>query len=168
MSEEAPDLASCVGRITHWVDSVLPPGPLAELRRMHHASPPGSAFWKLVFATDAAERVNAANEARWVALIQAIAQTQGLHHGDHSLGSALAHAGLSEMRLNHLLRSDGARFLDEVQHVARFLAAKGQHLPTRPLGFLVLHTTDSDDRTRRSIARQYFATQHHLTTSADA
>lgn len=155
-----------LGRLPSLLDGSVPNGDLAELRRMAWGSPPGMAFWKLVFRAKLDGRVNPDNEARWVALTQALSETRGLHDASEHLGSALAHAGLSELRLQRLLRADDNRFLDELRAVGRFLAAKGARFDARELGMVVLMSDDENDPSRRRVARDYFRALYSMSTDA--
>jgi CRISPR system Cascade subunit CasB len=136
-------------------------GPLAELRRMTHESPPGPAFWRLMSkhpeVLSRAAATQDERERRWAALLSARAFLQGFSRGE-PLGKALALAGFSELRFTRLLRAQEDNLLLEVRRVAQFLSVKAQAANWIDLVDLVLSQGRApyEENVRRRIARDYF------------
>ena len=159
------DFNQLVRSLVHTVDEVLPPGDLAELRRLRPEQPGSPAFWKIAvghLGGDGLRRIGGTGldeaEKRWAALLSAIAHTRGLHTFHARLGTALFNAGFHERRFIQLLRSSGDRLLKAVSTTALFLAAKGE--PFDPCDLASLVASDGSrwgEAVRRHMARTYFA-----------
>jgi CRISPR system Cascade subunit CasB len=163
---ERKSLASIVGRVTYAIDKVLSPGDVASLRRMDPHDPSAAAFWRVMIdyvepdgAVTGAGATTGAAEQSWAAIIRAAAILSGLHRRDIRLGTALAEAGLSELRFTRLLRARGDGLPRQIADVARYLATKAHPLDVTDIAHLVLSAERDDSETvRRRIARCYFAT----------
>lgn len=155
---EQPDtgVAGLIARISGYLrhgGGALTAGDLAALRRMDPRRPE-TAFVKLATLTELPD------DDRWPAIVCGLAILGEQHRRDAWFGSALAEAGFSELRLNRLLRADAERLLDELPAVARFLAAKSCAADWTGAAWLLLSAGRSnDEQSRRTVARQYFATQ---------
>lgn len=141
----------------------FPTGDRARLRRLHPASPDGSAFWRLLLEqVPDEERRGAESESRWAVLMQGMALMSGPvaspHRQGARLGAVLAELGYSELRLTRLLRAREPKDLAEhVPRLARFLAAKGSAIDWARFGLLILaRSEESAENHRRAIARDYF------------
>lgn len=158
-------LATVIGRLAHAIDEVLPPGDVAELRRLAPHDPASPAFFKLVasvlpegtlprdgFRRDEAERL-------WAVIFSCLATLRGMHLPGHRLGRALADAGISELRVVRLLRARGEALLDAVPVIARTLAVKGELVDCTEIARLLLDEQHAE-QVRRRIARDYFARIH--------
>jgi len=159
-------VAACVGA----VHQALSPGDLAGLRRLSPDLPVNAALYRTLAtfvephgvlprggdARDEAER-------RWGAFLQALATGGSLVQlgSAEPLGVALARAGLSELRLDRLLRATDT-LPDEVRSVTAFLASKGGEIHPQDLADLLLGHPDHTETVRRRIARDFFRTEHAL------
>ena len=165
----AASLGSVVGRLAHALQAELPPGVVADLRRLSPGDPASPAFFKIAagylepagwLSGDGPRRDQ--SERRWGALLCGMAHTVGLHQPGARLGRALAEAGYSELRLVRLLQSRGAGLLDTVRLTARFLAAKGQAVDWSELARLVLSDGQQHaESVRRGVSRDYFRNLEH-------
>jgi len=158
-------LATVVGRVAYWIEKVLPPGDVAELRRMDPPERPlCPAFFKLsaealvpsgALPADGPTRDMA--ETRWAVILAGMAETAGLHNPSVRLGSALAPI-LSEPRFLRLLRSHDHALHRAVRVTAHHLASRGVVANWCSMALLVLSDGRCDEETvRRSIARDYYA-----------
>lgn len=137
-------------------------GDRAELRRGTPDDPGSPAFWKLA-VTHLAPRgfvdlqdASLATLGRWVVILGALAELEGLHNPRARLGRTLAEAGYSELRLTRLLRAEGNQLLDAVRQAVHFLASKGAEVDVAEVARLVL---SNSVRVRRAIASHYYAAQ---------
>ena len=158
-------LGQLVGRLVHVLEHALSPGDLAALRRLDLDDPTEPAFWQVMVAwvepswvvpNQAARRDYA--ERDWACVLNALVLMVGLHQPGRALGSALAAAGFSELRLSRLLRASDAGLRTEVRLAARYLGSKAEPCNHVELATLVLSRQDPDDRVRRQIARNYYRT----------
>lgn len=164
---EVGRLASAIGAIAVSIEKNLSPGDVAELRRLTHRDPGGPAFWKLwasiiepneVFAKGTSSE---SRQSRWAAILGAMAQLGGLHDPRIRLGTALAEAGFSELRLVRLLRAHESVLLDLLRPTAAFLSSKGVSCNQAQLAELVLSDGQpQDDAVRRRIARDFYSSIH--------
>ncbi len=142
----------------------LTPGDLAALRRGPKAAP--STFWRvftqLVEPSLSPEGPASEQEAmKWPAILQILALLEGLHARNARLGTALALAGLSDLRFERLMRANGDRLVDEAVKAARLLASKAQPADLFAFAQLLRHQDDEAAETiRRRVARDYFHTLH--------
>ena len=137
------------------------PGPAAALRRGPLVGAGAAAFWKLLaqYSPVGATR----NEARWAALIQAIAiltpkgrdpAKAPAHDYSRSMGQALHAAGLSDLRLARLLSATPALRPDLTVRTCRRLAgSEFGRFNLVTLGQFVLF---GDEKAARRIARDYY------------
>lgn len=166
-SEGRASIASVVGRLVHVIDEILPPGDVAELRRLDIHDPSSPVFFKLLIASvephvvlPAADEPQDRAEQRWAAVLRSMAAMSGLHRPNRRLGDALAQAGLSELRLVRLLRVRGDTLFDEVRTCVHYLASKNEGCNVADIAKLVLLTDPvRAERHRRSVARSYFRHQ---------
>ena len=140
---------------------VLTTGDVASLRRMDPRHP-SSAFFKLegtVLDAELPGEVQAREdrETRWAAVVVGLAHLGDLHRAARRLGEALAEAHFSERRFSRLLRADVEQLADDVQMVARFLAAKGVQADFAGAAWLILSASQpNEERVRRNLARDYY------------
>jgi CRISPR system Cascade subunit CasB len=122
---------------------------------LHHP-----AFWKLTTsvlqpALPVDEHTRAFAEQRWAVVIAVAAAAQ--HSPATRLGSALARAEVSEVRLTRLLRARGEQLPDAVRTLAHQLVAAAVPFDLADLAWLVLSEDRGDeDRARQQIARDYY------------
>lgn len=145
-------LGSLCGSLGH---PKFPTGELASLRRMTPDVPPGSSFHKL--RLHAGIRVETdADERRWTIVLAALAYLAGMYAPEVSLGTALAKAGLSELRFVRLLRADET-LSDEIRSISHILSSKAIAFDHRQLASLVLiQQAEAAENLRRRIARDYY------------
>lgn len=155
-------LNQIVNGLAAAISRSLSPGDVAALRRMAPEDVATPAFWRLA-ATHLENELRGegpaaeARERRWAVVVAALAVTAGLHAPGRSLGSALAAAGLSELRLTRLLRAHGDALPAEVRSVATYLAAKAVPFDAVDLARIVLSDGGpSEEQVRRGIARSFF------------
>ena len=139
---------------------IYPPGHLAQLRRLRADRPDGIAFWQLV-ATHAPQAFEDETLAGALAIVlRGMALTREfLTTERRGLGTALAESGVSDLRLLRLLRADRDRLDEETRQLARLLASKGEagRFDWSEILWLVLTAdTETSDRCRRAIARDYY------------
>jgi CRISPR type I-E-associated protein CasB/Cse2 len=160
-AEERPSLAGTIARIHSSMANALSAGDVAALRRLEPSAPGGSAFWRLVpeqvivetgLPTEEAER-------RWGVIVSSLALAGGRHRLRARLGEALAQVGLSEGRLDRLLRARGPRLHDEVRIAARRLDTRARDADWTEVARLVLD--EDDERARRNVARDYYRSTPH-------
>jgi CRISPR type I-E-associated protein CasB/Cse2 len=137
-------------------------GTLAELRRLRPDDPGGPAFWRIVvrhldLGLPVGDRRDDALR-RWAAILRALAELNGLHHPGRRLGTALAEVGVSELRLNKLLRAGGEPLFDEVRTVAHQLATAAVPVDFASVARLVLSDGQPHEQAvRQTIANDYYA-----------
>ena len=142
--------------------ALLDPGSAAALRRGPLAGSGSAAFWKLMADHD----IEAARIAVWATVAQSIAiltpvgegagdPPRSAHDSGRSMGAALHHAGVSELRLARLLAAGGHMRRNLVLRVCRRLARSRDHrrFDLRTLARAVVYC---DEATDRQIARDYY------------
>ncbi len=163
---EARSLGSLIAQIAAELGDAGT-GALAELRRLTPNDPGGPAFWRVVVTRldpelpaggdprDAALR-------RWAVILRALAALDGLHNPGRRLGAALAEAGVSELRLNKLLRTSGEPLFDQVRAVTHQLATAAAPVDLTGLARLVLSDGQPHEQAvRQTIANDYYAVIFH-------
>lgn len=136
-------------------------GELAELRRLKPDDPRGSFFWRVV-VTHLDRELPSSGERRedalrrWAVILRSLAHLDGLHNPGRRFGAALAEAGVSELRLNKLLRASGDGLFAEVRSVTHQLASKGVACDVAGIARLVLGRAD-EHVIRQAIANDYYA-----------
>jgi CRISPR system Cascade subunit CasB len=138
----------------------MPPGDLSALRKMQPHDLHQPAFWKLstgvlqdAMPTD--DRYRAERERQW-AVILAVAAS-GLHSPNVRLGTAMARAGVAEVRLTRLLRARDAQLPDAVRTLTHQIVSAGVAFDLADLAWLVLSEGQADEeRARQQIARDYY------------
>jgi len=159
---ETASLTSLVGRIADEL-AETPPGDLAELRRLTLDDPGGAAFWRIVVTRldpDLPGGGPARDDAlrRWAVILRAIARLNDFHNPGRRFGTALAEAGVSEMRLNKLLRASGAPLFDQVRAVTHQLATAAAPVDLTGVARLVLSDGQPHEQAvRQTIANDYYA-----------
>ncbi len=163
MPDEGLDWRKVVGSIARRLArDDYPSGDLAALRRLEPGAPDCAAFWQLVarhapelFDDERSQRVLAA-VVRGMAIAHPFHTPAAAHR---SLGTAMAEAGVAEMRLLRLLRLDGGALPEELRRLARLMASKGEpgRFDWSDAAWLLL-TADSAgaDKVRRRTARDYY------------
>lgn len=164
MEAVPPPQHEIIGRLAHAIqyETFLSPGDVAELRRM---SPelPAPAFWRIV-ASLLEPVLPAGGEARdraeraWATLISALAYAKGAH-SPRPLGRAFIEAGVTEDRLEALLRADEAVLPERLRTVVHLADSRRVSLDFDALARLSLHPPDQPrgQTVRRRIARDYYA-----------
>ena len=158
-----------VAQLAHAFEHQLSPGDLAALRRIEPADPAEPAFWNAVgrwlepagTLPPPESPGRDAAETRWAVVLGAMAWLKGLHRPGRRLGSALASAGLSELRLTRLLRASGASLPDLLRAATHQLVSRAEPVDVEDLAWLVLTAdTPRGERTRRRVARDFYAHLH--------
>jgi CRISPR system Cascade subunit CasB len=154
---EGDELGRKIAQAAHLLNpDRLGTGPLAELRRLDPAQPYTPALWRVLTSLDLSAR-SEADERAWAVLLCAMALHLGAHRGDARLGLALADAGWSELRFVRLMRAQDEALERLILQMARFLASKHQPVNWTDVGgLLMLQDTDTSERHRRRIARDYY------------
>jgi CRISPR type I-E-associated protein CasB/Cse2 len=140
------------------------PGTRAELRRLTPDDPGGPAFWRIVVRH--LDRELPVGDQRdqalrqWAAILRALAQLHALHNSSHRLGTVLAEADISELRVNKLLRTSGDRLFDQVRAVSHQLVSAGVSVDVTGFARLVL----SDDKPNERAIRQGIANDYYQVT----
>lgn len=134
----------------------------AELRR----APPGAqtpAYWRLAVACIEPAGWLAANgtpsDEAWCVVLGVLAELAGLHLKRTSLGTALAGARASEMRVTQLCRAEGQNLWHATRAAARLLGSIGARCDHAELAALVLSDEAPEQeraRSRRRIAWDYY------------
>lgn len=163
---EGPQSLEDVVRHVVWEieNGVMSPGDVAGLRRLDPGEPGGAAFWKtLVFHVEPAGQLHGADaEARWALILRTVGELHALHRLRRSLGSALAAANVSEMRLVRLLRADLESLEVTLRAVAHQLASAAEPVDLGDVAWLVVTARNrgedrrGEDDVRRRIARDYY------------
>lgn len=163
---EAPQrLEDVVHHIVWEIENgIMTPGDVAGLRRLDPDEPGGAAFWKaLVFHVEPAEQLRADDaEVRWALILRTAGELHALNRRGRRLGSALAAAKVSEMRLTRLLRADLDSLKSTLGAVAHQLASAGEGVDLGDVAWLVVTARNrgesrrSEDDVRRGIARDYY------------
>ncbi len=140
-------------------------GDRAELRRLDPKRPFTPALWKLLLDMgqhDAPEWISQDRwERRWATLLMGLAFCAELHDYKRSLGSALAEAGYSELRLVRLLRAEGEQLETYIRRLAQYLHSKQQKANWGDVANLLFYQSgETSDKIRLHIARAYFAARH--------
>lgn len=149
-------------RIAHAMDSgAIATGDLVALRRHPTGSAP-LAFWRVLsgWVEDPGEheRVTA-----WRTALFVLASLSERHEPQRRLGAVLAEEGLSELRFERLLRSEGDALAASMRAVVHLLRSRRAAVDALALARLALVPPDAPtgEDLRRSIARQYFSALHH-------
>jgi CRISPR type I-E-associated protein CasB/Cse2 len=138
------------------------PGTLAALRRADPTSPP-AAFYRLAITVLDEHLTHVASggprrdalEARWAAIVSAMATARKFLEPPVPLGKALATAGVTEMRLLRLLEASSTQLPELLRNLVHLLVQKGQPFDPNDLANLVL-ARDDDRGPRRDIARSFY------------
>lgn len=148
----------------------LGPGPAAALRRGPTKGSGTAAYWRLVAQLEK-DGLRGESEA-WKTIIQSIAiltppgqdpKKQSSHDRTVPMGVALFNAGLSELRLAHLLNARTAGRRQLVVRTCRRLASSGHfRFDLRTLAHFVLD--QNSDRPADRIAREYYRAEARQST----
>jgi CRISPR type I-E-associated protein CasB/Cse2 len=157
-----PPLATLVGRLVHDIREVLPPGDIAELRRLRPGDMGGAAYWKLmtsqVDSGDPSDRRSDSQDRKWATILASLARLAPFHRPRAHLGRALAEARVAEPRLLRLLRARGEQLEDAVRVLTHQIASTGTPVDCTDLAWLVLSEGGPDEvRPRRRVARDYYS-----------
>ncbi|NBB84656.1 MAG: hypothetical protein GVY12_00305 [Bacteroidetes bacterium] len=113
-----------VGTAAHLLRKSVSSGDRAELRRISPERPFTPALWKLLLDMDQHDAppwsAQEQWERRWATLLMGLAFCAELHDYTRSLGSALAEAGYSELRLVRLLRAEGEQLEVHLRRLAQY------------------------------------------------
>lgn len=160
---ESRSLSKIAHGVIQFVSNRLPKGDLAELRRMSPSDTLSAAFFKVMLSCvysdndSCYQSLSDGSDEEWAAFIQVAAYMAELHSPSTNLGSALARAGYSELRLFRLLRAQDETLRREVRTCSKFLASKGQVCDL--VGFARLLLVKKDDaalKVRKAIASCYY------------
>lgn len=138
----------------------LPPGDRAALRKLNPHDLHQPAFWKLSTgvlhdALPADGRLRDERERQWAVILAVGAAA--LHSPNVRFGSAMARAGVAEVRLTRLLRARGEQLPDAVRTLTHQLVSAGVSFDLADLAWLVLSEGQADEeRARQQIARDYY------------
>lgn len=168
-TSERPSPSRATGTAAFRLKETISSGDRAELRRISPNRPFTPALWKLLLDMgqhDAPEWISQERwERRWATLLMGVAFCAELHDYKRSLGSALAEAGYSELRLVRLLRAEGEQLETYIRRLAQYLHSKQQKANWGDVANLIFYQSgETSDKIRLQIARSYFATQHAQNT----
>lgn len=152
-------LGSAIGAIAAGMNGGFSPGEIAALRRVGQKSWGVPAYWRVVsrILESRGLVVSERDEKRWAVVLSALALLSGQHARGVSLGRALASAGVSELRVERLLRAHDDALLDLIRPLAHQLASKGTSFDQATLADLVISDgTKREDSVRRAIARDFY------------
>lgn len=148
----------------------LPPGPLAELRRMTPGDGTG-AFWRVYFAPELAleDQPGTAFDWEWVAHALALLTPTGndpekpsAHDGTVPLGRALHDMDVNEERVSQVLNATPDQRRSHILRLVRMLASKRVRFNTTDLARLLLpfrpDPRSGNDPLRR-LAQTYYAAE---------
>lgn len=159
----------------------LDPGELARLRRAQGKEYASATLWRLLTSASMQEGPYTSQkfERVWAVLLANMAQgfvpskrgAQGDAFGQgHSLGAALAEAGVSELRLSRLLDAsptdehgdfEGRIPLhEELRRTLAILVSKGVPIQWGEVAKLLFYAEAPAEACRRRIARDYFRHEH--------
>lgn len=148
----------------------LPPGPLAELRRMEPGDGAG-AFWRVYFAPKVALDQQKGDPFAWEWVIHALAlltptgndpEKRSAHDGKIPLGQALHDIKVSEARVSQVLEAGLDQRRDYLIRLVRMLAREGVRFNTTDLARLLLFAHDdprAKDNALRRLAQTYYAAE---------
>ena len=163
MNLQTSDTASLASLIRQIVSDIADAGTgdRAELRRLKPDDPGGAAFWSIVVRhldpeLPVGDRRDDALR-RWAVILRALATLTGLHNPGRRFGSVLAQAGVSEARLNKLLRVSGEALWDLVRAVTHQLSSAGMPVDLTGFAYMVL----SDGRANEQAVRQHIANDYY-------
>lgn len=169
------NLRATLQALTRQIEDTLDAGQLAALRRADSA--PNLALMALLVRTvdqpgrwplPSEDGARAAAESVWSTVISGLVRTRGLRDATPS-GAALAAADLSELRLNRLLRAQGATLRGEVRAASQLLASKAVGSDWTDLAQLLLYPDGDDaERHRLKLARDYFRAIHRAEQASAA
>lgn len=171
MTDRAPSPAEQVVPKVAQRIARLGPGPAAALRRGPTKGAGTAAYWQLV-----AQLENdglPGDSPSWKTIIQSIAiltprgqdpEKQSSHDPTMAMGAVLFDAGLSELRLAHLLNARTAARRRLVVRTCRRLASSGHHrFNLRTLARFVLY--QNSDKPAQDIAREYYRAEARQSTA---
>lgn len=148
----------------------LPPGPLADLRRMQPGTGVG-AFWRVYFAPDVALDGQAGDAFAWEWVVHALAlltptgndpEKRSAHDGKVPLGQALHGIRVSEARVSQVLEAALDQRRDHLLRLVRMLAREGVRFNTVDLARLLLFPQAdprAKDNALRRLAQTYYAAE---------
>ena len=157
-------LSSAVAAIVAGIAGAFSPGDVAALRRLGPRGWGVPIFWRVVTRILEPRRLIATSgplrdrdEKRWAVVLSALALLDGQHAPGRRLGTALAEAQVSALRVERLLRAHDDALFDLVRPLAHQLASKGTKFDQAALVDLVLSDgAPYEDDVRRSIARDFY------------
>jgi len=164
-TSQRPSPSRATGTAAFHLKETVSSGDRAELRRISPDRPFTPALWKLLLDMgqhEAPEWISQERwERRWATLLMGLAFCAELHDYNRRLGSALAEAGYSELRLVRLLRAEGEQLEAYIRRLAQYLHSKQQPANWGEVANLLFYQSgETAEKIRLQIARSYFATQH--------
>lgn len=137
----------------------FPRGDLAELRRMNPDNPATPAFWRIMAQHNLPD--TAWGVSRWALILHGIALMTPTANAKIPVGRALFLGGslqrdsgfYSEVRLERLLKSQGAIFRNLINRLFKMLASAKQPLDWEEMAALII---DDSDAARYKIASDYY------------
>lgn len=148
--EQIMNLAQKIGAET------FPPGDRAALRRMDPDAP-SAVMWRVLAQVDPEllDALGGGDVSPWAEVLQLLATLGGLARPSGlSAGAALGAAGVSEVRLERLLRSAQG----QLRPLAHQLASAGVAVDPSDLALLLVGAPDLLEGVRMKIARDYYRT----------
>lgn len=148
----------------------LPPGPLAELRRMQPSNGAG-AFWRVYFAPDVTLDQQMGDTLAWEWVVHALAlltptgndpKKRSAHDAKVPLGQALHGIKVSEARISQVLEAGLDQRRDYLIRLVRMLAREGVRFNTTDLARVLLFAHDdprAKDNALRRLAQTYYAAE---------
>lgn len=147
--------------------SALGKGDRTQLRREGIALSVSPAFFKIAIEVleplgllpPEGDRRRDAAEDRWSLLLAAFVLLEGRHSRGRSLGAALAESGLTELRLERLLRADTSTLPKILVSALHQLSHSGTLVDLGELTLLLLvDSPEYRESIRRQVARSYYRT----------
>lgn len=167
-------VGTVVGKLASWIQrDTTPTGELARLRRMDPTDPVPVYPVLLRQLKQAGLHLSGHQSLRgWSLIAHCLALTRGRHHPGRRFGAALYAIGMTDLRINSLLRADLDQLTDLLPRVARRLGQQQENANWAQPAWLVLGLqstggmSDSAAKARSDIAKDFVIAQY-TTESGD-
>ncbi|MBR9812499.1 hypothetical protein GYB61_01425 [bacterium] len=166
--QAAAGVGTSVGRLANWMQrDTTPIGDLATLRRMDPADPVPAYPVLLRQLGDAGlDLPGDEGLRRWALIVHCLALARGRHQPKKSFGGAMYEIGMTDLRMNSLLRADFDQLTDLLPRIARRLDSQAAVADWAQAAWYVLGMglrggrSDSATKARSNIARGFVMAQH--------
>lgn len=163
--DKTESLHELLQRVSSRITRQASPGELSQMKRQAPDEPPCPAFYRLAmpevenyryYPSD--EHSAIAFETGLMSVLAGMAEDLSVFNRSKPLGSALAEAGFSELRLYRLLKAGRESLNADVRRMVKFLSSKGVSANLAEALELILCQDDTERSrfVRRRISRDYF------------